>query len=42
MRPVDWINLVLKRYGLKRPDSRQLFQYRITDQEFEDLTRLAY
>ena len=38
----DWKELFLETRGLDRPDGRQLFQYRVSDNEFgllEDLLR---
>lgn len=40
MSPREWINSILSRHGLERPDGRQLFQYRVTDKEFENLASL--
>ena len=40
MRPLEWVNLLLKRHGLEKPDGRRLFQYRITDKEFENLEKI--
>ena len=40
MSPRKWTNLILSRHGLERPDGRQLFQYRVTNNEFEDLKSL--
>ena len=40
MRPIEWVDLILKRHGLEKPDGRQLFQYRLTDKEYSDLTEL--
>ncbi len=40
MRAIDWTKQLLGRHGLERPDGRPLYQYRITDAEFESLTEL--
>lgn len=40
MRPLEWVVLILNRHGLDKPDGRQLFQYRLTDKEFANLTDL--
>ena len=40
MRPAEWITMVLVRHGLEKPDGRPLYQYRITDDEFHELTSL--
>ena len=40
MRPVQWMSQLLKRHGLSKPDGRPLYQYRLTDTEFDDLENL--
>lgn len=40
MKPLEWINLLLHRHGLQKPDGRPLYQYRVTDYEFLELTEL--
>ncbi|MCP5160692.1 MAG: hypothetical protein H7A00_03350 [Hahellaceae bacterium] len=40
MRPQEWIKGMLQRRGLDKPDGRPLYQYRLTDQEFEELQSL--
>ena len=40
MRPLEWKNTLLQRHGLDRPDGRPLYQYRLSDQEFSDLSAL--
>jgi hypothetical protein len=37
LRPSGWLHALLERHGLKVPDGRPLFQYRVTDSEFETL-----
>ncbi len=38
MRAKDWVKGLLKRHGLEKPDGRPLYQYRVTNSEFESLT----
>jgi len=40
MRPLEWVNSLLQRHGLEKPDGRPLYQYRLTEQEFSRLTSL--
>jgi len=40
MRPTEWVTSLLDRHDLKKPDGRPLFQYRISDSEFSELTDL--
>lgn len=40
MRPSEWIDTILQRHGIEKPDGRPLYQYRLNDQEFSDLTSL--
>jgi hypothetical protein len=40
MRPIEWVNKLLKRHGLKKPDGRPLYQYRVTELEFQELEEL--
>ena len=40
MRPLEWIKKILERHGLDKPDGRPLYQYRLTEKEFEDLETL--
>lgn len=39
MRPFTWVNAVLERHGLKKPDGRPLYRYRLTNDEFVELTK---
>ncbi len=39
MKPIQWVSLLLKRHGLDKPDGRPLYQYRVTDDEYDELTR---
>jgi len=39
MKPIEWVNSLLKRHGLMRPDGRPLYQYRVTDDEYIELTK---
>jgi len=40
MKPIEWVDNLLKRHGLNKPDGRPLYQYRITDAEFDELKKL--
>jgi hypothetical protein len=40
MRPIEWMTKILDRHDLQKPDGRPLYQYRITDAEFEELRKL--
>ena len=40
MKPSDWVKKVLERHGLTVSDGRPLYQYRVTDEEFNELTKL--
>lgn len=40
MKPIEWVNLLVKRHGLERPDGRPLYQYRVTDDEYNELTKV--
>ena len=40
MKPSEWMISILDRYGLHKPDGRPLYQFRITDKEFSELTEL--
>ena len=40
MQLLEWINKLLQRHGLEKPDGRPLYQYRVNDQEFSELTKL--
>ena len=40
MPPKEWIKQVLNRHSLQKPDERPLYQYRITDAEFNELKEL--
>lgn len=40
MRPLEWIKQILERHGLDKPDGRPLYQYRLTEEEFEELEKL--
>lgn len=37
---MEWVNALLQRHGLEKPDGRPLYQYRLSDQEFSELTSL--
>lgn len=37
MQPKHWLDALLTRHNLSFPDQRQLYQYRVTDAEFESL-----
>jgi hypothetical protein len=39
LTPIEWINSLVKRHGLERPDGRPLYQYRVTDDEYIELTK---
>lgn len=39
MQTKDWLNTLLNRFNLTSPDQRPLYQYRITDEEFETLKK---
>lgn len=39
MKPSEWMISILDRYGLHKPDGRPLYQYRITDSEFNELAQ---
>lgn len=39
MKPSEWMISILDRYGLHKPDGRPLYQYRITDSEFNELAK---
>ena len=39
MKPSEWMISILDRYGLHKPDGRPLYQYRITDSEFDELAK---
>ena len=34
MKPIEWVNQLVQRHGLERPDGRPLYQYRVTDGEY--------
>lgn len=40
MKPIEWVDILLKRHGLNKPDGRPLYQYRITDAEFDELKKI--
>jgi len=40
MRPIEWVKSLLSRHGLQRADGRPLYQYRISDAEFSELTEM--
>jgi len=40
MKPSEWVIKVLDRYNLHKPDGRPLYQFRISDEEFTELTDL--
>jgi hypothetical protein len=40
MRPSEWLNNLLKRHNLSSPDSRPLYEYRVTNEEFELLKKI--
>lgn len=40
MRPSDWLNNLFKRHSLSVADSRPLYEYRVTDEEFESLKNI--
>lgn len=37
MKPLEWLSSLLNRHGIPKPDGRSLYQYRVTDEEFESL-----
>ncbi|MBT3448171.1 MAG: hypothetical protein HN445_02135, partial [Bacteroidetes Order II. Incertae sedis bacterium] len=37
MKPLEWLTQLLARQGIPKPDGRSLYQYRVTDEEFEAL-----
>ncbi len=37
MKPLEWLSNLLTRHDIPKPDGRPLYQYRITDDEFESL-----
>jgi hypothetical protein len=37
MKPVEWVNKLMERHGLQKPDGRPLYQYRILDNEYQEL-----
>lgn len=37
MRPSEWLNALLARHNLQKPDGRPLYQYRVTDEEYKTL-----
>lgn len=39
MKPSAWVNALLDRHDLPTPDGRPLYQYRVTDEEFEALSQ---
>jgi len=39
MKPIEWVNSLVQRHGLERPDGRSLYQYRVTDDEYIELTK---
>jgi len=39
MKPSEWMISILDRYDLHKPDGRPLYQYRITDNEFNELAK---
>lgn len=39
MKPLEWFDTLLKSRSLSRPDERPLYRYRVTDQEFTELTK---
>ena len=40
MKPLEWVKVILERHDLDKPDGRPLYQYRLTDSEFEELQAL--
>lgn len=40
MHPKNWITEFLGRHNYSKPDGRLLYQYRLTDQEFESLKQV--
>ena len=40
VRPLEWVNKLLNRHGLTKPDGRPLYQYRVTDEEYLELQEL--
>lgn len=40
MRPLEWVSKLLERHGLVKPDGRPLYQYRVSNDEFNELTEL--
>lgn len=37
MKPLEWLSQLLSRHRIPKPDGRPLYQYRVTDDEFETL-----
>lgn len=40
MKPSEWVNRLLQRHSLVKPDGRPLYQYRITDEEYQELLKV--
>jgi hypothetical protein len=42
MKPLEWISNLLEQRSIPKPDGRTLYQYRITDEEFESLKAVLH